>query len=83
MSKFAENIKKVEHGREVRRTARDRLAAYFFDMSKLAFGGVVIGAGIAYLNDTSNRPLFWVFLFGIYLTCMLAYLAYRILKRNN
>lgn len=83
MSKFYDDVKKEDHGREVRRTARDRLAAYFFDMSKLAFGGVVIGAGIAFLNDTSNKPLLWVFLFGIYLTCSLAYLAYTILRKNK
>ena len=83
MSKFGEDSRKAERRKDVKRIARDRLAAYFFDMSKLAFGGVVIGAGIAYLNDTSNRPLFWVFLFGIYLTCSLAYLAFKILKNNN
>lgn len=76
-------MKKEEGRRERKRTARDRLAAYFFDMSKLAFGGVVIGVGVAYLSDTSNKPLFWVFLFGIYLTCMFAYLAYRILRNND
>lgn len=83
MGRFYDSIKKEEGRRERKRTARDRLAAYFFDMSKLAFGGVVIGAGIAYLNDTTNKPLFWVFIFGIYLTCSFAYLAYTILRRNN
>lgn len=68
---------------ERKHMAWDRLASFLFDLAKLSFAGVVIGTGISYVNDTANMLLFWVFVFGVYLTFGLAYLAYSIIKYND
>ena len=49
MSEF-ESKRKVSEKAEKRNDVRkEKLAGYFFDLSKLVFGGLVVGGGLSYV----------------------------------
>lgn len=83
MSKFYDDMKKEEGRKERKHQAWDRLAGFVFDLAKLSFAGVAVGAGISYVNDTTNDLLLWVLVLGISLTFGFAYLAFMIIKYNK
>lgn len=83
MGKFYDNVKKEEGRRERKHQAWDRLAGFVFDLAKLSFAGVAVGAGISYVNDTTNELFLWVLALGLYLTCVLACIAFVIIKYNK
>lgn len=59
---------------------RDRLAGYFFDLSKLIFAGFVIG-GITPLFTAADNEINWcTVILGSFSTYIFAFLANRILK---
>lgn len=61
-------------------TRREKLAGYFFDLSKLIFAGMVIGLILPLLSDTENAKMWIIAVFGIILTTLSALLANKILK---
>ena len=62
-------------------TRREKLAGYFFDLSKLIFAGMVIGLILPLLSDTENAKMWIIAVFGIILTTLSALLANKILKQ--
>lgn len=81
MSKFSENTKEYEKKEKKENNRKDKLASYFYDLSKLSFGGVAIGSGISWVNDIKRFELMLILLFGVYLTFAFAYLANKTLKQ--
>lgn len=80
MGKFAEQQIAQQEAKEMRKVRREKLAGYFYDLSKLSFTGLVIGLVIPLIADMTN-PLLWVILIiGIVLTCLSARLANKILR---
>ncbi len=75
--------KLIRHRIELECAAREKVASYLFDMSKLAFGGVAVGAGFALISNPTNRWYLQSLMFGVYLTFVFAYIAYKILQYNN
>lgn len=67
-------------GREKDKVRREKLAGYFFDLSKLCFAGLVIGIVVPLYSDISNENNWYSICTGIILTIMSAYLANKILK---
>lgn len=80
MGKFTERQKEKEEGREKDKVRREKLAGYFFDMSKLCFTGMVAGLVLPLLSQDEDGVLWLVALFGICLTISSAMLANKILK---
>ena len=76
-------IKQQEEKKEVKekdKTRRERLAGYFFDLSKLVFAALVLG-GITPLFTNEPNKMNWVtIILGIFSTFILANFANRILK---
>ena len=66
--------------KEKDKTRREKLAGYFYDISKLSFGGIVASIILPLLSDTENKTMWCVALFGISLTVSSAMLANKILK---
>lgn len=67
-------------GKEKDKVRREKLAGYFFDMSKLSFAGLVISIILPLLSDVEN-PIMWIVAsFGLVLTASSALLANKILK---
>ena len=71
--KFAER-------QERNRTRREKLAGYFFDISKLIFAGLVIGGLTPLLREDYGSMSWAVIVSGAAATCIFAVFANRILK---
>ena len=69
-----------QSGRERDKVRREKLAGYFFDLSKLCFAGLVIGVVAPLYSDISNENNWYSICTGVLLTIMSAYLANKILK---
>ena len=80
MGNFAEAVKIKDEMKKRDATRREKLAGYFFDLSKLIFAGMVIGLILPLLSDTENAKMWIIAVFGIILTTLSALLANKILK---
>ena len=80
MGNFAEAGKIKDEMKKRDATRREKLAGYFFDLSKLIFAGMVIGLILPLLSDTENAKWGILAVFGIILTTLSALLANKILK---
>lgn len=80
MGNFAEAGKIKDEMKKRDATRREKLAGYFFDLSKLIFAGMVIGLILPLLSDTENAQMWIIAVFGIILTTLSALLANKILK---
>lgn len=80
MSNFENNRKVKEERKERDNTRREKLAGYFFDLSKLCFAGMVIGVISPLFSNIEDVKMWFVTLFGIVLTTLSALLANKILK---
>ena len=80
MGNFAEAGKIKDEMNKRDATRREKLAGYFFDLSKLIFAGMVIGLILPLLSDTENAKMWIIAVFGIILTTLSALLANKILK---
>ena len=74
-----QQIEKSEQ-KERDRVRREKLAGYFFDLSKLSFAGLVISIILPLLSDVENIIMWMVAFFGLVLTSSSALLANKILK---
>lgn len=80
MGNFAEAGKIKDEMKKRDATRREKLAGYFFDLSKLIFAGMVIGLILPLLSDTENAKMWIIAVFGIILTTLSALLANKILQ---
>ena len=80
MGNFAEAGKIKDEMKKRDATRREKLAGYFFDLSKLIFAGMVIDRILPLLSDTENAIMWIIAVFGIILTTLSALLANKILK---
>ena len=57
------------------------MGKYFYDLSKLSFGAMVLGVVVPWFSDSDN-PDYWILLaIGIFTTACLAFFGYKIIKR--
>lgn len=80
MSRFYDNTKDREEARARAERRREKLAAYLYDLSKLSFGGVVIGASLTWLNDTGNTLYIIAIIVGLLIAIEFAIIANELLK---
>lgn len=66
--------------RERERVRRDKLASYFFGLSKLSYAGLVIGIILPLMSDVTNVGIWAVILAGVAFTVSSALLANKLLK---
>lgn len=62
------------------KTRKEKLAGYFFDLSKLSFAGLVIGIIISLYANFLDENNWCIAVTGIVLTTLSALLANKILK---
>lgn len=80
MGNWSERQEVKKGVKEKDKVRREKLAGYFFDLSKLSFAGLVIGITLPLFSDTQNATMWLVAMFGIVLTVLSALLANKILK---
>lgn len=73
-----QEVKKETKERD--KTRKEKLASYFFDLSKLSFAGLVIGIVIPLYSNITDENSWYAIITGIILTTMSALLANKILK---
>ena len=80
MSKFYEDQKSRGEARARAERRKEKLASYLYDLSKLSFGGVVIGASLTWLNDTGNTLYIIAIIVGLLIAIEFAIIANELLK---
>lgn len=80
MSNWSEKQEVKKEKKKSDKTRREKLAGYFFDLSKLSFAGLVVGVVIPLYSDLSNENNWYYICTGIILTIISAVFANKILK---
>ncbi|RHO74199.1 hypothetical protein DW083_03795 [Parabacteroides sp. AF48-14] len=81
MSNWEKQQEEKQSGKEKDKVRREKLAGYFFDLSKLTFASLVLG-GIAPLYANILNEVDWVtILLGVFSSYIFAFFANRILKQ--
>lgn len=80
MGNWSEKQEAKKEVKEKDKTRRDKLAGYFFDLSKLSFAGIVISIILPLFSNVGDVKIWIAALFGITLTVLSALLANKILK---
>ena len=80
MGNWSDQQEIIKEGKEKDKTRREKLAGYFFDLSKLSFAGLVISIILPLFSNVENTILWLAALFGTVLTISSAMLANKILK---
>lgn len=81
MSNFTRQQEVQREAKEKNKNRRDKLASYFFDLSKLIFAGLVIGGVTPLFTHTTDDGMNWLtVVLGFFSTYIFAFFANRILK---
>ena len=81
MNNWKKQQEEKRDGKEKDKVRREKLAGYFFDLSKLTFVSLVLG-GVAPLYTSISNEVNWVtILSGVFSTYIFAFFANRILKQ--
>ena len=71
----------VQNGTKDKSTVRrEKLASFFYDISKLVFAGLVVGGISPIFTDVSSEINYYLVITGIFLTIVFAAFANWILK---
>jgi hypothetical protein len=80
MGNFEETRKAKEEVRKKNDVRKEKIAGYFFDLSKLSFAGMVIGGITPLFTNTDNEVNYFTSFIGLVSTYIFAFTANRILK---
>ena len=70
MGNFEETRKAKEEVRKKNDVRKEKIAGYFFDLSKLCFAGMVIGVISPLFSNIEDVKMWFITLFGIVLTTL-------------
>lgn len=74
-------IKQIRETAQKDKTRKEKLAGYFFDLSKLSFAGLVIGGLVSIKSDNADHAIdIYRVIVGCLLTILSAIMANLILK---
>jgi hypothetical protein len=74
-------IKQIRETAQKDKTRKEKLAGYFFDLSKLSFAGLVIGGLVSIKSDNADHAIdIYRVIVGCLLTILSARMANLILK---
>lgn len=80
MGNWSEQQEVKKEFKEKDKIRKEKLAGYFFDLSKLSFAGLVIGIVIPLYSNITDENNWYVVITGIMLATVSALLANKILK---
>lgn len=79
-SNWSEQQKLNAEVKEQTKVRREKLAGYFFDLSKVSFAGLVIGIIVPLVSNVKEPSTWIAAVLGLLLTVILALIANKILK---
>ena len=80
MGNWVKQLEFKKENREKEKIRQEKLAGYFFDISKLSFAGLVIGIVLPLFSNVEDLKIWSAVILGIILTILAASLANKILK---
>ncbi|MBU3807354.1 MAG: hypothetical protein H9802_02850 [Candidatus Phocaeicola faecipullorum] len=80
MGTFDENRKAKEEIKKKNDIRKEKIAGYFFDLSKLSFAGMVIGSMTPMFTDIDNGVNWYSTILGVITSYVFAFFANRILR---
>jgi predicted ABC-type exoprotein transport system permease subunit len=80
MGNWVKQLEFKKENREKEKIRQEKLAGYFFDISKLSFAGLVIGIVLPLFSNVEDLKIWSAVVLGIVLTILAASLANKILK---
>ena len=80
MGTFDENRKAREEIKKKNDIRKEKIAGYFFDLSKLSFAGMVIGSMTPMFTNIDNGVNWYSTILGVITSYVFAFFANRILR---
>ena len=80
MGNWSEKQEAKKEGKEKDKTRREKLAGYFFDLSKLIFAALVLGGITPLFTNAANEINWSTLILGVISTYMFDSFAYRLFK---
>lgn len=80
MGNYTKQIEVKKERKERDKVRREKLAGYYFDLSKLSFAGIFVSVIIPIITNEQNARMWVAAIFGLVLTVLSASLANKILK---
>lgn len=80
MGTFDENRKAKEEIKKKNDIRKEKIAGYFFDLSKLSFAGMVIGSMTPMFTNIDNGVNWYSTILGVITSYVFAFFANRILR---
>ena len=80
MSNWEKHLEIKKQKKEKEKIRLEKLAGYFFDISKLTFAGLVIGIIVPLFNNVEDPKIWSAAIIGLVLTILAAMLANNLLK---
>lgn len=81
MGNWSEQQEKKKETKENEKISREILGKYFYDLSKLSFGAMVLGVVVPWFSETGNSTYWALLLIGIFTSLTFAYSGYKTIKR--
>lgn len=81
MGSFEENRKAKEDRKERDKISRETLGKYFYDLSKLSFGSMVLGVVLPWFSESDKEDYWMLLLIGMFTTASLAFFGHKIIRR--
>ena len=80
MGNWEKQLEIKKQTKEKEKVRLEKLAGYFFDISKLTFAGLVIGIILPLFNNVEDPKIWGAAIIGLVLTILAALLANNLLK---
>ena len=81
MGKWEKQLEVIKESKEKEKTSRETLGKYFYDLSKLAFGAMVLGVVVPWFSELNKTEYLILLIIGILATASLAFFGYKIIKK--
>lgn len=81
MGKWEKQLEIIKERKEKEKTSREILGKYFYDLSKLSFGAMVLGVVVPWFSEMNNTEYLILLCIGVLTTASLAFFGYKIIKR--
>ncbi|WP_347156023.1 hypothetical protein [Phocaeicola vulgatus] len=81
MGNWSEQQEVKKEGKEKEKLSRETLGKYFYDLSKLSFGSMVLGVVLPWFSESDKEEYWLLLLIGLFTTTSLALFGYKIIRR--
>ena len=81
MGKWEQQLEVKKENKEKEKISRETLGRYFYDLSKLSFGAMVLGVVVPWFSEKNNSEYLILLVIGVLATSSSAFFGYKIINR--